>query len=72
MTSRLSVEQMRQQSKRGFHAEVQVKYLKTSRSEKVNILDEFRILKHGYKHCPSSRKPNIPPHPNPRERGNGE
>ena len=63
---------MRQQIKHRFHAEVQARYLNASRSEKVNILDEFRILKHGYKHCPSSRKPNIPPHPNPRERGNGE
>ncbi|HGE70748.1 TPA: hypothetical protein ENX78_07935 [Candidatus Poribacteria bacterium] len=48
---------MRQQSKRRFHAEVQARYLNASRSEKVNILDEFRILKHGYKYRPSSRKP---------------
>ena len=63
---------MSRQSKRELHAEVQVKYLKTSRSEKVNILDEFTantgyyrkyaicILKHSYKHRSSLVKPNTP------------
>ena len=59
---------MSQQNRRELYAEVQARYLKASRAEKQKILDEFtantgyhrkyaiRILKHGYKHCPSLRK----------------
>jgi len=59
---------MSQRSKRELHAEVQTRYLKASKAEKQWILDEFiantgyhrkyaiRILRHGYKRCPSRPK----------------